>query len=479
MPVALAAAEGPAASAPASSTYRLFLRDGTSVATVGEFARTGDRVVVTIGLGDRLTMTTVPAAQVDWARTDRYTQSVRAAHYAATRGEADFAAMSAIVARTLSDVAITPGRTAQLALAERARRQLADWPRDHHNYRLEEVRQTLTLLDEVIAGLRAAAGQTNFDVAFVANVLPTPPEPVLPPPTLQDTIEQALRLSQLAAPGAERTALATEARAALAFAPAAPCTAEARTQVDRVIDTERRLDRRYTALSQSTQRALDRAGFSQDVGQLLRVRARVVERDAALGRARPDAIQGLLALIDARLDAARRLQLARDQSAVAPALRRYRRDVAPWLTLFVEHRRTLDAIRALSGPSIDRLAAFNLALARLSPLLKTTRRPGGCARGPRRDARRHRPGRDGHPHARPGHRDAEPRRGLGSVRRRGGRHSNGRARHRRRCRAAAAPRPAVSGPAVRSDGVAPAPITARRTGLVRVPISRACTRRSP
>jgi len=74
----------------AASTYRLFLRDGSSVATIGEFARTGDRVVLTIGLGDRLTMATVPAAQVDWTRTDRYTESVRAAQYAATRGEADF-----------------------------------------------------------------------------------------------------------------------------------------------------------------------------------------------------------------------------------------------------------------------------------------------------------------------------------------------------------------------------------------------------
>ena len=99
-----AAADGPAALRPPSTAYRLFLRDGSSVATVGEFARTGDRVVVTIGLGERLTMTTVPAAQVDWARTDRYTESVRAAHYAATRGEADFAVMSASVARTLSDI---------------------------------------------------------------------------------------------------------------------------------------------------------------------------------------------------------------------------------------------------------------------------------------------------------------------------------------------------------------------------------------
>jgi hypothetical protein len=371
--VPAAAADGPAAAAPPASLYRLFLRDGTSVATIGEFARMGDRVVVTIGLGDRLTMASVPAAQVDWARTDRYTDSVRATHYAATRGEADFAAMSAVVARTLSDVAVTPGRAAQLALAERARRQLADWPRDHFNYRADEVRQTLALLDEVIAGLRAATGETNFDVAFVANVLPPPPEPALPVPTLQDTIEQALRLALLAEAGAERTALAMEVRTALAAVPAtAPWVAGVRARVERVIETERRLDDRYAVLSRQTVRALDRPGLRHDVGRLLRVRARLVERDAALGRGRPDAVQGLLALIDARLDAARRLRLARDQWASrVPSLRRYRRDVAPWAELLVEHRRTLDAIRALSGPPIDRLAALNLSLARLAPLLKT------------------------------------------------------------------------------------------------------------
>ena len=108
------------------------------------------------------------------------------------------------------------------------------------------------------------------------------------------------------------------------------------------------------------------------MSRLLRVRARVVERDAALGRARPQAVHGLLTLVDARLDAARRLQLARDQWASrAPAVRRYRRDVAPWSRLLTEHGPTLEAIRALSGPPIDWLAALNLSLARLAPLLKT------------------------------------------------------------------------------------------------------------
>jgi hypothetical protein len=194
---------------------------------------------------------------------------------------------------------------------------------------------------------------------------------------LQDTIEQALRLSLLAGPGAERTALATEARTAIATAPAAPWASDLRARIDRVIETERRIDGRYASLSRSTQRALDRPGAGHDIGRLLRLRARVVTRDAALGRARPDAIQGLLALIDARLDAARRLQLARDQWASrVPGLRRYRRDVAPWLALFVEHRGTLEAIRTLSGPSIDRLTAFDLALARLAPLLRTIDVPG-------------------------------------------------------------------------------------------------------
>ena len=57
--------------------------------------------------------------------------------------------MSALVARTLSDITVTPGPSAQLALAERARRTLARWPSEHYGYRAEEVRQTLALLDEV------------------------------------------------------------------------------------------------------------------------------------------------------------------------------------------------------------------------------------------------------------------------------------------------------------------------------------------
>src|SRR5690349_7236804 len=73
--------------------------------------------------------------------------------------------------------------------------------------------------------------------------------------------------------------------------------------------------------------------------------------------------------------------LARDAwAARLPALRRYRRESAPWLDVLTRHRQTLDEIRALSGPSPDRLAALNLALTRLAPLLKTLEVPAD-ARG--------------------------------------------------------------------------------------------------
>ena len=53
-------------------------------------------------------------------------------------------------------------------IAENARKMLAAWPREHYNYRLSEVRQMLSLLDEAIADLRAATGEGRFDLTFTA-----------------------------------------------------------------------------------------------------------------------------------------------------------------------------------------------------------------------------------------------------------------------------------------------------------------------
>ena len=51
---------------------------------------------------------------------------------------------------------------------------LAAWPQDHYNYRLNEVRQMLSLLDEAIADLRAASGDGRFDLSLAAFADPPP-----------------------------------------------------------------------------------------------------------------------------------------------------------------------------------------------------------------------------------------------------------------------------------------------------------------
>ena len=66
--------------------FRLYLADGTSVVSYGEFARVDDRIVFSMVLGGpnepRLQAATLPVAAVDWDRTDRGALSTRYQWYA-------------------------------------------------------------------------------------------------------------------------------------------------------------------------------------------------------------------------------------------------------------------------------------------------------------------------------------------------------------------------------------------------------------
>ena len=88
----------------------------------------------------------------------RYAATARASHYVETQAENDYAALSNDVAATLNEVALTAEPAQRLAIVERARQTLADWPQSHFNYRAAEVRQMLGMLDEAIADLQAARG---------------------------------------------------------------------------------------------------------------------------------------------------------------------------------------------------------------------------------------------------------------------------------------------------------------------------------
>jgi hypothetical protein len=108
--VGLASAQ---ASHPATrvALFHVFLTDGTSVVSYGEYARVGDEVVLSMPLGaagvvaegpSSLQLLALPADWIDWPRTERYAASVRFQRYVETRAEADFAALSVEVAAILS-----------------------------------------------------------------------------------------------------------------------------------------------------------------------------------------------------------------------------------------------------------------------------------------------------------------------------------------------------------------------------------------
>ena len=113
---------GGAASARAddATTFRVFLTDGTSLVSYGEFARVGDRVVFSMptaaAADPQLKLVDLAANLVDWDRTTRYAASARATHYIQTQGDNDYTALSNQVAQSLNEVAITTDPAKRLAI---------------------------------------------------------------------------------------------------------------------------------------------------------------------------------------------------------------------------------------------------------------------------------------------------------------------------------------------------------------------------
>ena len=79
--------------------------------------------------------------------------------------------------------------------------------------------------------------------------------------------------------------------------------------------------------------------------------ARALGADRVLGGKRPGEMAALLAVLDLRLDEARRLKLARDAWALRlESIREYRARISSPVERLAGFRRWLDAIRNLSGP---------------------------------------------------------------------------------------------------------------------------------
>jgi len=355
-----AQAPGPdVATGDSAPLFRVFLTDGTSLISYGELARLDGQVVFSMptspsAVAPQLQLINIPSDRVDWPRTVSYAESVRATRYLSTRAEADYDLLTTDIAQVLNDVGQTDDLVRRLAIVEQARKRLADWPAAHYNFKRDEIQQMLGTLDEAIADLKAAAGGSTFDLTFVAAATePASAEPILPAPSARETIEQTLRAAQLTSSPAERVSLLTVAASALdaeaANLPAA-WAASTRAAVAVQLAREVEVDRKYQALSGRMLRlATERAALA-DVRGVQRVFASIRANDERLGGLRPDAVASMTAAVDAQLEEARRLRLARDSWALrAPDLRAYREKMTESLTRLQRMVPLLEDIKALSG----------------------------------------------------------------------------------------------------------------------------------
>ena len=367
---------GPSASAQTApvdaALYRIFLNDGSTLLSYGEFARVADRVVVSLPLAapppasdpaslvaaPPLHLLSIPADTVDWEKTDAYAESVRATRYATTRGPEDFALLNEAVSRALSDIALTADPARKVAMATEARRNVMTWAAEHFGYRAERVAELASLFDAVIAETRAQGGAVNVDLSLVANMAAPPAVPLLPPPSFDDHIDLALRAAALAPDASERVSLLRAIESVLADA-GAERGGDAGSFVVRVrsaLAVEERANRAYEGLTRDLVAWADRHVRAADVGGVERVIRRALSEDDRLGQRRPQEMAALLATLDIKLDAARRLRLARDNWAMrAEAVRLYRAAAARPLALLRQSRESLDQIKRLAGPSHTRL----------------------------------------------------------------------------------------------------------------------------
>lgn len=363
---ALAAAQSPASRV----LFRVFLSDGRVLASYGEWARVADRVIFSIPTQltsnpVELHLVNIPSGRVDWPRTEQYAESVRAAAYAETRGEADFAKFSAEVARALNDVSRVADPGVRLATAERARQSLADWPATHYGYRLGEVRQSLDVLDEIISQLRVAVGQTRFDLALSAP-LAVPPPPPLPPPTDAELVEQLVTAASLTESPVERITLLQSVLRLLDRAVGLLPQAWAdrvRQGVSGDLGYEQEVERAYAALRKRTLEAAAKLSLKGGRGEFERLRERVTDEDRRLGGQRAGEVAALLATVDLQAAAVQGREARKQWEKRAPAYRRYRRAMNGAFNTFRNATVSLEQVRTSSGPPLHTAAPLARRLA--------------------------------------------------------------------------------------------------------------------
>lgn len=367
-----------------TTLYRIFLTDGSSTVSVGEFARVDDAIVFSAPLTDpaatapRVQLITIPADWVDWPRTERYAESVRYERYVATRAEADFAALEAQVAGLLNQIVLARDPEEALAIADEARRLLIGWPAAHHGYRQHDVRDIVALIDEAVSGVGVRTGRGALQLSLVPDPIESSREPLMAAPAVRETIARLMTLARRL-DGAERLGALRAALSALDDPDNAirgDDAATVRRSLVEQIRAEEAIDARYRKLAERVAADARRARARADVEGVERQLTRMLREDARFGAQRPQLMQSLRAEVDLQLAEARALRLLRDQWQLRrPLYRAYVERVSAQVSQLVKSRSSLDAIRSLSGPPPDRLRRLASTLAGGSARLAALRAP--------------------------------------------------------------------------------------------------------
>jgi len=358
--IALSAVASPCDAAEADAVlYRIFLRDGSTLVSFGEFAQVADRVVFSMPIGGTdanpvLHLLTLAEKDVDWERTNAYVEVARARRFAATRGEEEFAKLTRDVADTLYQAGQVNDPAKRLELAEAARRQLIEWPQQHYGYRADELAQMTTWLDQVVSEFRVAAGKSTFELALVARPsVVLPKAQLLPSPDLRERAELALTAASRTPDPAERVSLLRAVLDSLQpDAPEGSWMASARGRASADLARELQMDQAYADLTRQTMARATPLSRRADVRSLESLVQSVLERDKKLQHARPAEMAGLLAALDAQIDSARRLRLARDAWLLrAGLIRAYWGNIREAMDRLLSVRLWLTDVRQLAGPS--------------------------------------------------------------------------------------------------------------------------------
>lgn len=363
---------------------RLFLTDGSSLVSYGEFARVDDRVIFSMPIGGndgepRLQAVSLAAHHVDWARTDRHLKSARYQRYAQTRGEEDFLRLNNDVAAVLNEILLTTDRTRALELARQARATLVDWPQEHYGYRQRDVQDIVAIVDGAISDLRAAAGGTEFDLALVAMAPEFELEPIVGMPSIREQVDQVFRIAALTERASDRVALLQAALLLLGEAGTTIPASEIvslRRNAEIQIREEHTVDVRYNEFVQRVMASATQAAGRARSADIERLMNQIPREDARLGRRRPDVVASLHASLQGQLEAARHLRLLRDRWTIRRSLYRdYEQSVGAQLRQLVRLQPNLEAIRRLEGPSPDALLALRNRLSEGAARLARVRVP--------------------------------------------------------------------------------------------------------